>query len=365
MNMLPAFGLSFAPDKERILAARSPLGALSLEAAAPLCFRIFDPAVFAVQKEGLAPNVTTLASGAAALEVEKIAALRHARQFRNRFFHDELFAGPSAFVLHELLHVHEQFELLREALPARLVAERITRTIVEEQHFEWLSFREKLLRLYESFVAGFSHGTSTPCRAGAGKPRSAGWLETGGPRLSLSGRAFDRVWTNIAEAWVVDQPEDFFGFVRTFRVVLVDAVQREARVTTRQPTKQGNVPSTCAWVHSYSLHTGLSPPAAANFRTPSEGIGIRDFGMGGLRGPFQGSKAARDLPLRPYCGRSCKRLRNHSTQAGYFARNSPLDGSGHPRRRVQSRWAYRDHVHAELGRELRVVGRRRRLRDGA
>jgi hypothetical protein len=259
-----------------------------------------------------------------------------------------------ASIIFELYRLHETRHLLwAETKPAKLA-----RVIQQTKSLRVLADRRKVFQVYDAF-AWLPNVKVVSFRTLFGLSKRAPWVVDGGHR-TLSVRAFGRVWTSVAEAWLSREPEDFHDFVTTFRKALIAAVEREARFAIAPPIHTHAPPSTSSWVHSFFLHTGLSPPEVAKLGSASGGRISRNTGLGGgLNGPVRRPKAAGDLPVWPHGWSACGRVRRNPAKARDIDRYADVDGH-RPRWRSfrHKTGANRNDDHPGLGDKFSVVGRR-------
>lgn len=195
---------------------------------------------------------------------------------------------------HELAHLYWQtLEWRYQATPA-LIARKIAGE-VQSGRFELLGDRARLLKIYREFEAR----SATEFTRSLSNPRSHPKFGPAnrGAEATLSSRAFGRVWVQVAVALAEACIDDYWTFFDCFQGALREALRREALIGEHSLMRFDRLPSTCAWVHLFSLHTGLSPPAASDFEAPI-GRRIRNIGTGGRDGLVRRQEAERDIRAR-------------------------------------------------------------------
>lgn len=183
--------------------------------------------------------------------------------------------------------------------------------------FEPLRDRRHLLHIYDASRSPVPGSTTTPFAAhqdGEYLHFQIGIMD--GATRTLSMRALDRVWTSLAESLAQRRLDSYDAFLNCFRTALVDAVERESVFVHYAGLAFEDLPSTCVWVHLFSLHTGLSPPAS-NTDVPF-GNGAERVDYGGRDGLVRRQETQEHLRPRRRGGRFVGRLLHHPAEVGYL-----------------------------------------------
>lgn len=267
-------------------------------------------------------------------------------------------------VAHELYHVFQDARERAEVSPDEPLARVVLATVQENKNrnlLQTLGDRAGLLRACDAIGrrgGEFGLAFNPPPEGGSHFLHFSTYSDR-----TLSARAFDRVWTSIAEALAEAGLDDYSAFVETFSQVLGEAVRRESESSDLASPVFEDVPSTCEWVHHFCVRTGQPPPWLSDAPAPLRGNERHD--TGGLYGLVRGRKTERHIRDWPRPRRLVGGLRRHP------ARADNLDALAQSHVALGGRQAFFDAGrplgrarHAALGNQLRVV-RGHRTNDDA